>query len=149
MPVGELPDRRVQVSLFAEPYTICHIPRRMDLTTTDRNGNHPLRPLPPINRTCQSLTQFGRRGSSHAIMSIEYAQRVETTIHMACSDVSVYQDQDRVVCFGSVDPETGNYVGGLQYVVDGDPADDTHGPLGQGVYQALGFGGTVKLRRVT
>jgi hypothetical protein len=136
------------MSLFAEPFTVCHIPRRIDVTTTDRNGNHPLRPLPPVNRTCQSLTQFGRRGSSHSIMSIEYAQRVETTIHMACSDVTPYQDQDQVQCFGTVD-DTGNYVGGIAYVVDGDPADDTHGPLGQSVYRTLGFGGTVKLRRVS
>jgi hypothetical protein len=136
------------VSLFAEPYSVCHIPRRVDTTTTDRNGNHPLRPLPPVIRTCQSLTQFGKRGSSHSILSIEYAQRVETTIHMACSDVTPYQDQDQVLCFGSVD-ETGSYVNGTAYVVDGDPANDTHGPLGQAVYQSLGFGGTVKLRRVT
>jgi hypothetical protein len=136
------------VTLLAEPYTVCHIPRRVDLNTTDRNGNHPLRPLPPVLRTCQSLTQFGKRGSSHSIMSIEFAQRVETTIHMACSDVTPYEDQDQVICFGSVD-EDGNYVGGVQYVVDGDPADDTHGPLGRELYAALGFGGTVKLRRVT
>jgi hypothetical protein len=137
------------MSLFDEPYDVCHIARRVDLTTTDRNGNHPLRPLPPVNRTCQSLTQFGRRGSSHSILSIEYAQRVETTIHMACSDVSPYQDQDQVLCFGKVEEATGNYIGGIAYVVDGDAADDTHGPLGQEVYSALGFGGTVKLRRVT
>jgi hypothetical protein len=136
------------MSLFAEPYHVCHIPRRVDLTTVDRNGNHPLRPLPPVPRTCQSLTQFGRRGSSHAIMSIEYAQRVETTIHMACSDVTPYQDQDQVLCFGDWD-DTGNYIGGIAYVVDGEPADDTHGPLGQAVYAGLGFGGTVKLRRVS
>jgi hypothetical protein len=136
------------MSLFPEPYPVCHIPRRVDLTTTDRNGNHPLRPLPPVIRTCQSLTQFGRRGSSHSIMSVEFAQRVQTTIHMACSDVSPYQDQDQVQCFGTVD-DAGNYVGGIQYVVDGDPADDSHGPLGQDVYLGLGFGGTVKLRRVT
>jgi hypothetical protein len=68
---------------------------------------------------------------------------------MACSDVSPYQDQDQVQCFGTVDEETGDYIGGIQYVVDGDPADDSHGPLGQDVYLGLGFGGTVKLRRVT
>jgi hypothetical protein len=68
---------------------------------------------------------------------------------MACSDVTPYQDQDQVLCFGNVEEGTGNYIGGTAYVVDGDPADDTHGPLGAQVYSALGFGGTIKLRRVT
>jgi len=135
------------VSLFSEPYTVCHIPRRPDLNTTDRNGNHPLRPLPPVIRTCQELAQQGG-GKSQSIKNPEHAQRTDTWVLMACSDVSPYSDQDQVLLFGQADDQ-GNYIGGTAYVVDGDPADDTRGWLGQAIYKGLGFGGTVNLRRVT
>jgi hypothetical protein len=135
------------MTLFKEPYTVCHIPRRVDLSTTDRNGNHPLRPLPPVIRTCQELAQKGG-SNSQAITSSENQQRTATVVLMACSDVTPYQDQDQVLIWGEED-DAGNYLGGTAYVVDGDPADDTHGFLGQAVYKSLGFGGTVNLKRVT
>jgi hypothetical protein len=135
------------VSLFAEPYTVCHIPRRVDMNVTDRNGNHPLRPLPAVLRTCQELAQKGG-GNSKAITSTEDAQSTETWVLMACSDVTPYSDQDEVLIWGEADQD-GNYLGGTAFVVDGDPADDTRGHLGQSVYKSLGFGGTVNLKRVT
>jgi hypothetical protein len=135
------------MSLFQEPYKVCHIPRRVDMAVTDRNGNHPLRPLPPVIRTCQELAQKGG-GASQATTSTESQQRAATMVLMACSDVSPYQDQDQVLIYGEED-EQGNYLGGTAYVVDGDPADDTRGHLGPSVYKALGFGGTVNLKRVT
>jgi hypothetical protein len=135
------------MSLFQEPYTVCHIPRRVDVNTTDRNGNHPLRPLPPVIRTCQELAQQGG-GNSKAITNVEDQQSAATMILMACSDVTPYMDQDQVLICGEED-EDGNYIGGTAYVVDGDPADDTHGFLGQAIYKSLGFGGTVNLKRVT
>jgi hypothetical protein len=135
------------VSLFAEPYKVCHIPRRVDLSTTDRNGNHPLRPLPPVIRTCQELAQKGG-SNSKATTSTEDQQGTETWVLMACSDVTPYQDQDQVLIWGEEDDQ-GNYLGGIAHVVDGEPADDTHGHLGQAIYKSLGFGGTVNLKRVT
>jgi hypothetical protein len=135
------------MSLFAEPYTVCHIPRRPDTSAPDRNGNYPLRPLPPVIRTCQELAQKGG-GNSKAITSTEDLQGTETWVLMACSDVTPYRDQDQVLIGGAVD-ESGNYVDGIAYVVDGQPADDTHGFLGQAVYKSLGFGGTVNLKRIT
>jgi hypothetical protein len=135
------------VSIIPSPWTVCHIPRSIDTTTTDEHGNHPIVDEPPVLRKAMSLTQFGRRGSSREVISPDYLMRAETEVHMAVANPDVYSTEDLVLLNPDIDA-SGNYVpeSGTAYWVDGMPNDERKGP-----WPALlsMFGGTVKLRRVT
>lgn len=131
--------------IIPEPYTICHIARRLDETFTDSHGNHPVKDLDPVIRKAQSLHQGSAYPRSREIVGEEYLDRIDTMIFMAVNDPTLYAAGDQVLLFGTVD-EQGEYQDGTAYWVDGTPTDDRNGPWRK-YYKP--FGGVVSLRRVT
>jgi hypothetical protein len=133
--------------LIPSPWTVVHIARWMDTTQEDEHGNDVWMEDPPVVRRAYSFTQFGRRGSSREVMGPEFQERVETILHMACNDTTVYRASDQVILDPELDVD-GCYIPdtGIAYWVDGDPTDERIGP-----WPALlaWSGGVVKLKRVT
>lgn len=100
----------------------------------------------PIARQVQSINEFGRRGSSHEIVSPDYLNRVETMLEIGVPDVSVYSPKDLVILGASGVDESGNPIGGVAFHVEGDPSDNKQGP-----FPLLNriLGGAVRVRRIT
>ena len=124
-----------------------HIARFIDETVTDEHGNSPVVEDPPVERQVYSITQFGRRGSSREVMGDEFEDRIESVLHMACHDPTLYKASDQVILSPDFDAQ-GNWVpgSGVAYWVDGDPSDERVGPWAQLLTWS---GGLVKIRRVT
>lgn len=134
--------------LIPSPWPVVHIARYLDLATEDEHGNNPLvQEDPPVVRWVYSITQFGRRGSSREIMGPEFAERIESILHMACNDPTVYKASDQVILAPELDT-LGNWVpeSGVAFWVDGDPSDERTGPWPDLLEWS---GGLVKLRRIT
>ena len=127
------------------PFPVLHTPRTVDTTTTDAHGNNPIKDGAPVIRYVYSYHQAGRLGSSSEVISPEFLDRIETTLDMAVPDPQHYSASDGVILGGTVD-ESGNYDGGVQYWVNGDPTSDFQGPFKKLYAWA---GGVVKLRRIT
>jgi hypothetical protein len=127
------------------PWPVLHIPRTVDTTTTDSHGNNPIIDGAPVIRYAYSYHQEGRLGSSSEVISPEFLDRIETTLNMAVPDPQNYHASDGVIVGGTVD-DSGNYDGGTQYWVNGDPVSDFQGPFKR-LYAWTG--GEVKLRRIT
>jgi len=127
------------------PWPVLHTPRTVDTTTTDSHGNHPIIDGTPIVRYVYSYNQEGRLGSSSEVITPEFLDRIETTLDMAVPNPQDYHASDGVILGGTVDGQ-GNYDGGTQYWVNGDPTSDFPGPFPR-LYKWTG--GRVKLRRIT
>lgn len=127
------------------PWPVLHTPRTVDTTTTDVHGNYQIIDGAPVVRYVYSYNQAGRLGSSSEVISPEFLDRIETTLDMAVPDPQDYHASDGVILGGTVD-DTGAYVGGVQYWVNGDPVNDFKGPFAR-LYKWSG--GRVKLRRIT
>jgi hypothetical protein len=135
-------------ALIPSPYAVVHIGRPIDTGDVDPDtGNPQLVPQPPVVRMVQSITQFGRRGSSREVIAAEYLERTETELHMSVADPTIYQPMDQIIVNPTLDCD-GNWVtgSGFAYWIDGAPADSRKGPWPAYLKQ---FGGVVKLRRVT
>jgi hypothetical protein len=135
-------------SIFPSPYRVVHIARYIDEDQIDPDtGNAAIVADPPVVRKVQSISQFGRRGSSHEVISSEYELRTQTEIHLSVANPEVYAPDDQVLLNAEF-TSSGQYVSGTgtAYWVDGNPADSRQGPWPQ--YLAV-FGGVVKLRRIT
>ena len=127
------------------PFPVLHIPRTVDTTTIDSHGNHPIIDGAPVVRWVRGYHQAGRLGSSSEVISPEFLDRIETSLNMDVPDPQDYHASDGVIIGGAVD-DTGNYEGGTQYWVNGDPTNDFNGPFTK-LYAWTG--GIVKLRRIT
>jgi hypothetical protein len=130
---------------LSTPWPVLHTSKTIDTTQTDAHNNYVTINAAPVIRYVYSFVQFGRRGSTSQIISPEFLDRTETTLHMACPDPDSYKTGDGVLVGGTVD-EDGNYDGGVAFWIDGDPNDERHGPWPT---LTAWTGGTVKLRRVT
>ena len=136
--------------LIPSPYPVAHIARWIDETTEDEHGNNPVTEDPPVVRWVYSVTQIGQRGSrgsSHEVVGPEFEERIETILHMACNDPTVYKASDQIIVDPELDTE-GNYVpdSGTAYWVDGDISDERVGPWPELLAWS---GGLVKLKRIT
>ena len=133
------------VSTIPTPITIYH---RSWLGTgaPDAHGNPTTSLSAPVARKVQSINEFGRRGSSHEVISADYLNRDNTVLEMGVPDTSVYHQQDQVIIGATGVDSNGNPVGGFEFHVEGTPSDNTLGPL-----PLLGgmIGGAVRVRRVT
>ena len=127
------------------PWPVLHIPRTVDTTQTDSHGNHPIIDGAPVIRYVRGYNQPGRLGASSEVISPEFLDRIETTLDMDVPNPQDYHASDGVIIGGTVD-EQGNYDGGTQYWVNGDPTNDFKGPFKR-LYTWTG--GKVKLRRIT
>jgi hypothetical protein len=135
-------------SIIPSPWPVVLIPRSIDEADLDVDTGNPLLEHGiPTTRWVFSLTQFGRRGSSRAIISAEYLDRVETEIHLGTAEPNLFRPMDDVIIWPELDA-LGNWVEGTGYAyfVDGRPADQTRSAWPR--YTRI-FGGLVKLKRVT
>jgi hypothetical protein len=136
------------LSVIPSPYTVVHI-RRVTTDQTDPDtANQVIVELPPVVRMAQSISQIGRlRGSSKNIYNAEFAKRVETEVHLAVADGSLYAPEDSVLLFPELD-EDGAYVPGtgVAFVCDGVSYDGRKSPW---PLFSKCLGSMVRLRRVT
>lgn len=112
----------------------------------DAHGNPVTYWAPAVERKVQAINQFGRRGSSHEIVSADYLARVETTLEISVPDVTIYNERD-LVTVGATGLDTdGNPVGGTAFHVEGAGIDNRLGP-----FPLLNkiLGGSVHIRRIT
>lgn len=128
------------MSLIPTPYSVAHISNAVDTSTKDAHGNYVKLSAAPVIRRVQSFVQ----ASSGQHYSVETTDRDTVDIHMAVPNPEVYKSGDRVLLFGTVVNDT--YVDGTAYLVDGDASDSRLGPWTR---HLRGFGGIVKLKRVT
>ena len=113
---------------------------------TDAHGNPTYSYAAPVARQVQSINEFGRRGSSHEIVSPDYDLRTETVLEMAVADPNVYAPRDLVIVGATGADGDGNPVGGVAYHVEGIPSDNRLSPFP--LLNDL-VGGAVRIRRVT
>lgn len=97
----------------------------------------------PVARKVQAVNEFGRRGSSHEIVSPDYLNRVETTLELGVPDVTLFKAKD-IVLIGP--GYAGSPTQGVAFHVEGFPSEDRFGP-----FPLLNkiLGGSVRVRRVT
>jgi hypothetical protein len=136
------------VSIVPNPYVIAHITRAMTTEKDPDTGNDVMVDFPPVIRPVQAFAQIGRtRASSKQIISVEFAKRVETALHMMVPDPSLYHPMDQVLLFPEVDAD-GEYVpgSGVAFWVDGMAIDARQSPWPQ---LTKIFGGIVEIHRVT
>jgi hypothetical protein len=136
------------IPFTSTPWTILHIVRYEDTTgEKDPHGNWPVVEEAAVPREIYSLSQFGRRGSSHVVMGAEFQERTATILHLAVPDPRLYNSGDQVILWPEFDDQD-NYVpdSGVAYWVDGDPSEERMSPWPE---LTAGFGGTVKVSRVT
>lgn len=136
------------LSLIPSPYVVVHIPRTTSSQIDPDTGNDIIVELPPVVRLVQSISQIGRlRGSSKLVYNAEFMKRVETDIHIAVSDPSLYSPLDQVLLFPEID-EDGEYIPGtgFAFFVDGIAYDGRQSPW---PLFTKALGGMVRLRRVT
>lgn len=135
-------------SIIPSPYTVCHIARYISDVEDPDTGNDVIYDLPPIIRKAQSISQIGRlRGSSKQVYGPDYVKRIESELHIAVADPTVYMPGDQVLLFPEVD-ENGDYVPGTGFAfqVDGIPDSSLTSPW---PLYSKALGGMVRLRRVT
>lgn len=134
------------MTLIPQPYRVVHMTQVSGVYDPD-TGNEREAYEPAVVRRAQQITQIGRRGSSHEVISAEFVDRVETHLKMNVLNPTLYKQHDRVLLNAEFDT-SGDWVAGtgVAYVVNGDPFDERKGPWRQ-LYQQ--FGGDVTLRRAT
>lgn len=112
----------------------------------DAHGNPAGSLAPAVPRKVYGISQFGRRGSSHEIVDVDYLARVETVLELGVPDCTLYSEKDNVIIGASGLDDDGNVVGGTAFHVESDPDDNRLGPFP--LFNKL-FGGAVRVRRVT
>jgi hypothetical protein len=133
------------VSTVPTPITVYH----QVWTATgekDAHGNATFYLAPSVPRKVQAINEFGRRGSSHEIVSADYLERIETMLEIGVPDPTLYNPDDEVIIGASGLDDDGNPIGGFAFKVEGDPSDNRMGPLPL-VNRILG--GAVRVRRIT
>lgn len=121
------------MSTVPTPITILHKVRVWS-DEPDAHGNPVSTLADPVERKVQSVNEFGRRGSSHEIVSTDYLERVETMLEIGVPDPSLYGPDDVVI------------ISGVAFHVEGEPSDNRLGPLP--LLNRI-LGGAVRVRRVT
>lgn len=112
----------------------------------DAHGNPSGSLAPAVVRKVQAISQFGRRGSSHEIVDVDYLARVETVLEIGVPDPMIYFEKD-VITLGATGVDgDGNPVDGTAFHVESYPDDNRTGPFP--LFNKL-FGGAVRVRRVT
>lgn len=114
--------------------------------TLDAHGNPIAYLADPVPRKVQAINEFGRRGSSHEIVDVDYLGRVETLLEIGVTDISLYAEKDLVIIGASGSDEDGNPIGGVAFHVEGVPTNNKTGPFP--LLNGL-LGGSVRVRRVT
>lgn len=135
-------------SLIPSPYKICHIARRTSSQKDPDTGNNLEVDLDPVIRGAQSISQIGHlRGSSKAVITPEFVERIETELHIAVANPEIFAPGDQILLFPQVD-QYGDYVkgSGFAFWVDGISYDGRTSPW-PGLTKA--FGGMVRVRRVS
>lgn len=130
---------------FPTPITVYH-QVWTETGGTDTHGNPVAALAPAVARKVQAINEFGRRGSSHEIIDVDYLLRTETMLEMGVADVTLYNPKDEVIIGATGLDGNGNVVGGTAFHVEGNPSDNRMGP-----FPLLNkiLGGAVRLRRVT
>ena len=131
--------------LIPTPITIYHKPWTAT-GSTDAHGNPTYGAGAAVARQVQSINEFGRRGSSHEIVSPDFVNRAETVLEIGVPDVSPYNQKDLIIIGATGGDNSGNPIGGLEFHVEGVPSNNKLGPLPL-VNRMLG--GAVRVRRVT
>ena len=133
------------MSTIPAPITIYH----QAWTTTgqkDGHGNPIEYWAPAVARKVQAINQFGRRGSSHEIVSPDYLDRVESTLEISVPDPTIYNERDLVTVGATGVDGNGNPIGGTAFHVEGEGIDNRLGPFP--LLNKL-LGGSVHVRRIT
>ena len=112
----------------------------------DAHGNPVESYADPVARKVQGISQFGRRGSSHEIVDVDYLARVETVLEIGVPDCTVFSEKDLVTIGASGLGDDGNLIGGTTFHVESYPDDNRLGPFP--LFNKL-LGGVVRVRRVT
>lgn len=99
-----------------------------------------------VPRQVQAINEFGRRGSSHEIVDVDYLLRIETMLEMGVADPNLYNPKDEIIIGATAFDGDGNPTDGVAFHVEGDPSDNRMGPFP--LLNKL-LGGSVRLRRVT
>ena len=126
------------------PYTVYH--QVFTAGASDAHGNPVYSYAAPVARQVQAINEFGRRGSSHEIVSPDFDNRAETVLEMAVPDPSLYSVRDLVIVGATGVDGDGNPIGGNAYHVEGLPSDNRFSPFP--LLNNL-VGGAVRIRRVT
>lgn len=132
------------MSTIPTPITLYHQVRAWG--ADDAHGNPSSSLAAPVARKVQAISEFGRRGSSHEIVSTDYLLRTETVLEIGVPDPSVYNPDDIVILGATGVDGEGNPIGGTAYHVEGGPSDNRLGPLP--LLNRI-LGGAVRVRRVT
>jgi hypothetical protein len=132
------------VSTIPTPITVWH-QVWTETGTLDAHGNPVTFLADPVPRQVQSITEFGRRGSSHEIISPDFLNRAETVLEIGVPDASLYSPKDEIIVGATAD-DSGLPVGGTAFHVEGQPSDNKMGPLP--LLNRM-LGGAVRVRRVT
>lgn len=99
-----------------------------------------------VPRAVQAINEFGRRGSSHEIVDVDYLGRVETMLEMGVPDIALYNPRDIIIIGATTLDASGNPTDGVAFHVEGVPSNNQEGPLP--LLNNL-VGGSIRLRRVT
>jgi len=132
------------MSTIPAPITIYH--QAWTLGANDTHGNPVESFAAPVPRQVQVVAQFGRRGSSHEIVSPDFLSRVESTLEIAVADPTIYNERDIVIIGATGVDGNGNPVGGTAFHVEGLGIDDRLGPFP--LLNKL-LGGSIHVRRIT
>jgi hypothetical protein len=132
------------MSTIPTPITIYHAAWTEGVN--DAHGNPTESYAAWVARKVQGVAQFGRRGSSHEIVDVDYLARVETVLEIGVADVTVYSERDLVLIGATGVDGDGNPVGGTAFHVESYPDDNRLGP-----FPLLNkiLGGVIRVRRVT
>jgi hypothetical protein len=135
------------VSIVPSPYVVAHVKRITTSAIDPDSGDAVVVDAPAVIRRAQSLAQLGNRGSSHQIFDTEHLKRIDTELRLAVADPSIYQPQDQVILFPSVD-NNGDYEpgSGVAFFVDGLVLDSRQSPF---PLLTKMFGGVLALKRVS
>lgn len=135
-------------SVFSTPYKVVHLAHIVSDEEDPDTGNQIIKEIPPVTRKYMALSQIGRlRGSSKAVHSPEFLERVDTELHMAVPDPAIYNAGDIVVLHPEFDEDCQWIPGtGFKFDVDGMAINSGTSP-----WPALmkGLGGVVRIRRTT
>jgi len=136
--------------MIPTPWPVLHTARVLVEDVFDAHGNVVRGRYPAVIRYAMSLSnRLVYFSASNETFSNEYLQRVDVELHMAVhkSEVRAYSNGDQVIVGGSVE-ETAQglkYVGGLAFLVAGNPNSSVTGPW-PSLYKP--FGGMVTLNRL-
>lgn len=112
----------------------------------DAHGNDVYVFAAPVARKVHSINEFGRRGSSHEVVSPDYLNRTETALEMGVPDGSIYNPKDQIIIGATGVDSNGNPIGGVEYHVEAIPSNNQQGPFT--LLNRL-VGAAVRMRRVT